>query len=62
MFNQNTILLNVYQIPSVNFENLCTCVYCWNFQKTRKCVRCKKIFCKNHREAHLCFKKSEIWN
>ena len=62
MFNQNPILLKVYQIPSVNIKNLCSQFNCWVFQKTRKCSNCKKLYCKNHREAHRCYKNSEVWN
>ena len=62
MFNQNLKLLNVYELSRTYFENLCSCVFCFDFEKTRKCSKCEKLYCKNHRENHPCFTKFEVWN
>lgn len=59
MLSDPVQLLNVYENSSVNFQNLCSCIYCWSFDKTRKCRKCKKLHCKNHIENHRCFTNRE---
>ena len=62
MFNQNLQLLNVHEYSINKIKNLCSCVFCWDSKDTERCVKCKKKYCKFHRENHLCFIESEVWN
>ena len=62
MLSELAQLLNVHEYSNTKIKNLCNCVYCWDSKDTERCVKCKKKYCKNHREDHLCFRDLEGWN
>ena len=62
MFDQNPQLLNVHEYSITKIKNLCNYVFCFDSKDTERCAKCKKLYCKNHKENHLCFKDSGVWN
>ena len=49
-------------ISQENIAKICSCVYCWCFIETKRCINCSKKFCKTHQKNHVCFKDPEVRN